>query len=70
MSAAIPVAVSALWGRVTTQLAVNEIFIIGSVGILTMLAISIVPVIRSENMKWGMQKYPLFHAVDGDKDFL
>ncbi len=50
MSAAIPVAVGALWGRVTTQLAVNEIFIIGSVGILAMLAISIVPVVRSKKM--------------------
>jgi putative ABC transport system permease protein len=50
MSAAIPAAVSIFWGRVVTQLAVREMVIIGTVGILAMLAISIVPVVRSEKM--------------------
>jgi putative ABC transport system permease protein len=50
MSVAIPVAVSALWGKVTTALAVNEMIIISAVGIIAMLAISAVPVVRSEKM--------------------
>lgn len=50
MSAVIPAAVSALWGRVTLQLAVREMVVIGTVGILAMLAISAAPVLRSEKM--------------------
>jgi putative ABC transport system permease protein len=50
MSSTIPAAVSVFWGKVTTQLAVKEMVIIGSVGILAMLAISIVPVMRSKKM--------------------
>jgi putative ABC transport system permease protein len=50
MSSAIPTAVSVMWGKVTVQLAVKEMAIIGSVGILAMLAISAVPVVRSEKM--------------------
>ncbi len=50
MSSTIPAAVSILWGKVVTQLAVKEMVIIGAVGILAMLAISVVPVVRSEKM--------------------
>jgi putative ABC transport system permease protein len=50
MSSVIPVAVSVFWGRVEVQLAVKEMVIIGSAGILAMLAISIVPVLRSDKM--------------------
>jgi putative ABC transport system permease protein len=50
MSSAIPVSVSVLWGNVTVQLAFKEMAIIAVVGILAMLAISAVPVLRSEKM--------------------
>jgi len=50
MSSTIPVAVSVFWGKVTVQLAVKEMAIIAAVGILAMLAISVVPVTRSEKM--------------------
>ncbi len=50
MSSAIPVAVSVFWGKVVVQLAVKEMVIIASVGILAMLAISVVPVLSSEKM--------------------
>jgi putative ABC transport system permease protein len=50
MSAAIPAAVSVLWGKVTVQLAVNEMAVMAVVGILAMLAISVVPVLRNDKL--------------------
>ena len=50
MSSTIPAAVSVFWGNVVTQLAVKEMLIIGLVGGLAMLAISVVPVLRSKRM--------------------
>jgi putative ABC transport system permease protein len=43
MAAAIPAAVSVLWGKVSTQVAMGEMAVMGVVGILAMLAISLVP---------------------------
>jgi putative ABC transport system permease protein len=50
MSAAIPAAVSVLWGKVTVQLAVQQMAIMALIGILAMLAISIVPVLRNDKL--------------------
>jgi putative ABC transport system permease protein len=50
MSSAIPVLVSVFWGNVDVQLASTEMAIIGAVGILSMLAISAVPVMRGKKM--------------------
>jgi putative ABC transport system permease protein len=50
MSTAIPVSVSVLWGKVTTQLAVQEMIVMGVVGILAMLAVSIVPIVSSDKL--------------------
>ncbi len=50
MSAAIPAAVSVLWGKVTVQLAAQQMAVMALVGILAMLAISIVPVLRNDKL--------------------
>jgi putative ABC transport system permease protein len=50
MSSAIPAAVSVLWGKVTVQLAVDTMAVMAGVGILAMLAISVVPVLRHEKL--------------------
>jgi putative ABC transport system permease protein len=50
MSTVIPVSVSVMWGNVAVQLAVKEMVIIAIVGIAAMLAISMVPVMRSEKL--------------------
>jgi len=50
MSAAIPPSVSTLWGKVTVQLAVKEMIVMALVGILAMLAISVVPVLRNDKL--------------------
>lgn len=50
MSTVIPVAVSVLWGKVTVQLAVTEMAVMGGVGILAMLAISVVPVLSHNKL--------------------
>lgn len=50
MSSVIPVVVSIFWGKVTLQLAVREMIVISTVGILAMLSISIIPILRSEKM--------------------
>jgi hypothetical protein len=50
MAAVIPVAVSVLWGKVTLQLAVNEMVMMGVAGILAMLAISLVPVLSHNKL--------------------
>jgi putative ABC transport system permease protein len=50
MSATIPVAVSAMWGKVTVQLAANEMSLISMAGILAMLVISAVPVVSSSKL--------------------
>ena len=50
MSSAIPAAVSVMWGKVTVQLAVEEMVVMAVVGILAMLAISVVPVLRSDKL--------------------
>jgi putative ABC transport system permease protein len=50
MSSTIPVTVSLMWGKVTPQLAVREMAIMGVVGILAMLAIAFVPILRSEKL--------------------
>jgi hypothetical protein len=39
-----------MWGNVAVQLAVKEMVIIAIVGIAAMLAISMVPVMRSEKL--------------------
>jgi len=50
MSSAIPVTVGPMWGRVTVQLAVTEMSVMAAVGIIAMLAISYVPILRSEKL--------------------
>ncbi len=50
MSAVIPAVVSVMWGKVTVQLAVQEMATMGVVGILAMLAISVVPVLRNDKL--------------------
>jgi putative ABC transport system permease protein len=50
MSTAIPVSVSVLWGKVTVQLALQEMLVMGVVGILAMLAISVVPIVSSNKL--------------------
>lgn len=50
MSAAIPVTVSLMWGKVTVQLAMKEMVMMGLIGIAAMLAISFVPIFRSNRM--------------------
>lgn len=50
MSSTIPAAVSVMWGKVTVQLASNEMIIMGAAGVLAMLAISVVPVVRSRRL--------------------
>ncbi|RPI34602.1 MAG: ABC transporter permease [Chloroflexota bacterium] len=50
MSTVIPVTVSLLWGRVTVQLAFREMVVMGAIGILAMLAISFVPILRSDKL--------------------
>lgn len=50
MSSAIPAAVSVLWGKVTVQLAVKEMVVMGAAGILAMLALSAVPVMKSKKL--------------------
>jgi ABC-type antimicrobial peptide transport system permease subunit len=50
MSTVIPAVVSVMWGNVTVQLAAQEMVTMGVVGILAMLAISIVPVLRNDKL--------------------
>ncbi len=50
MSATIPVMVGVFWGNVTVQLAIREMVIMGVLGILAMLAISVVPIARSHQL--------------------
>ena len=50
MSAAIPAAVSVLWGQVTVQLALKEMVVMGVAGVLAMLAISLVPVLSTDKL--------------------
>ncbi len=50
MSVAIPAAVSVLWGKVTVQIAVQEMALMGVVGVLAMLGISVVPVTSSDKL--------------------
>jgi hypothetical protein len=50
MSNTIPAAVSVLWGKVSVALAVKEMTLIASAGVLAMLAISIVPVTSTDKM--------------------
>ncbi len=50
MSAAIPAAVSVFWGKVTVQLAVKEMTLMGLVGMGAMLGISAAPVLSSHKL--------------------
>jgi hypothetical protein len=50
MSALIPATVSVLWGKVTVQFAVKEMVLMGVVGLLAMLAISVVPVVSHRKL--------------------
>ncbi len=50
MASAIPASVSVLWGKVTVQLAVKEMAIMGASGILSMLLISAIPVFKSNRL--------------------
>jgi putative ABC transport system permease protein len=50
MSTAIPASVSVLWGKVTTQLAIQEMVVMGVVGILAMLTISVVPIMSNDKL--------------------
>ncbi len=50
LSSAIPAAVGVLWGKVTVQLAWKEMVVMATAGILSMLAISAIPVVKSSQL--------------------
>lgn len=50
MSVTIPAIVSTMWGKVTVQIAAQEMGVMGVVGIVAMLVISVVPVMSNDKL--------------------